>query len=109
MCCTSQRQSHCRDCWQDVGNHAHDDRDDNVDINNDNDDNDSSSNNNCQWHDVSNNCFDINNRQQYNVNNNCVDNKLDFNRFVFIASSENICFYCFKNDFCNVVFLDRSS
>ena len=31
MCCTSQRQSHCRDCWLVVGDYAHDDSDDVVD------------------------------------------------------------------------------
>ena len=96
MCCTSHRQSHRRDCWQVVGDHAHDDsddvgddgyNDDNVDNNNnDNDDNDSCSDtNNCQCHNVNNNCFDTNNRQQHNVDN-CVDNKLDFNRFVILLS-----------------------
>ena len=102
-------------CWQDVGNHAHDDRDDvgddeyddddSDDVGDDiiinNDDNDSCfDTNNCQCHNVNNNCFDANNCQQHNVSNkcsdinnrqqhnvdNCVDNKLDFNRFVILLS-----------------------
>ena len=61
MCCTSQRQSHCRYCWQDVGDDEYDDNDDVGD-----DDGD---------YDV-NACFDVNDRQ-WNNNNNAYDDVVD--------------------------------
>ena len=43
---------------------------------------------------VDNNCFDTDDCQWHNVSNNCVDNKVDFNRFYFFASSKMILVMC---------------
>ena len=89
MCCMSQRQSHSRDCWQVVGDHAHDDSDDVGDDGYDDDDSDDNV-------DIV-SCSDTINCQCHNVSNNCFDNKLDFNRFVillFVMSFwGNVCFF----------------